>query len=218
MKSTDATIKQDVLDELAWMPNIDETQVGVIVQDGIVTLTGIVDSYSKKLAAEKAVKNVKGVKAIAEDIKVRYGTSYKKTDSEIAKACVNALSWNNSIPTDSISEKVENGNVYLTGEVNWEYQKKEAKRALQNLSGVKNVINNITLKQSVKPLEIKERISKAFKRSATIDAKNVNVHVNGHTVKLTGKVHSLLEKDEARKAAYHAPGVYAVDNELEVQY
>jgi osmotically-inducible protein OsmY len=214
---TDERIKQDVLDELAWQPSIDETQIGVIVKDGIVTLTGTVDTYAKKIAAEKAVKGVYGVKAVAEDIEVRYSTSKGKTDTDIAKAAVDALKWNSSVPADSIKMKVEDAWIYLTGEVKWSYQKNAAKRAVENLLGVKGVINNISLKQTVKPFEIKNRITKAFERSAELEAKNIKVEVDGHTVKLSGTVHSLAEKEEARKAAFFAPGVTKVENNLRVE-
>jgi len=215
---TDSKIKEDVLDELAWQPDIDETQIGVIVENGVVTLSGVVDSYTKKVAAEKAIKGVVGVKAVAEDIEVKYGISYKKTDKEIAKAVVDALKWNFSVPEDKVNVKVEDGWVYLTGELKWGYQKDSAKNAVQNLLGVKYVVNNITLKQTIKPVDIESRIKKAFERSADIDAKAITVTTHDHTVKLRGKVHSLKEKDEARKAAYYAPGVYTVENELEVIY
>lgn len=215
---TDVEIKNDVLDELAWQPNIDETQIGVIVEKGVVTLTGTVDSYSKKLAAEKAVKGVKGVRAVAEDIEVKYGTEYKKTDKEIAKAAADAIKWNYSVPEDKVTIKVDNGWIYLNGEVQWGYQKDAAKNAVQNLLGVRGVTNSIALKQAIEPFQIKERIKKALTRSAEIEAKNIDVIVDGHKVKLKGKVHSIAEKDEARKAAYFAPGVYEVENELEVTY
>ncbi|MEX1384175.1 BON domain-containing protein [Lutibacter sp.] len=215
MKS-DSAIKEDVLDELMWQPDIDETQIGVIVENGVVTLTGIVDSYSKKLAAEKAVKNVKGVKAVADDIEVKYGSAYKKTDKEIAKAAVDALKWNSSVPEDKVTIEVRDGWVYLSGELKWYYQKEAALKSVETLLGVKKVVNNITLKQSIKPTEIKAKITKAFERLADLDAKNIKVDVDGHTVKLKGKVHSYVEKEEAKKTAYAAPGVYKVENEIEV--
>ena len=215
---TDIEIKNDVLDELAWQPNIDETQIGVIVDKGVVTLTGTVDSYAKKIAAEKAVKGVKGVRAVAEDIEVKYGTEYKKSDKEVAKAAADAIKWNYSVPDDDVKIKVDNGWVYLTGEVKWGYQKDAAKSAVENLLGVRGVSNAITLKQTVEPNQVKEKIKKALERSAEIEAKNINVTVEGHKVKLRGKVHSWTEKDEVRKAAFSAPGVYEVDNELEVTF
>ncbi len=215
---TDLEIRNDVLDELAWQPNINETEIGVIVKDGIVTLTGTVDGYTKKRAAENAVKKVKGVKAVAEDIEVKFGSTFKKTDVEIAKSAVNSIEWNASVPNDKVMIKVDDGWVYLTGEVQWSYQKDATKRAVENLLGVRGVSNLITIKQAVEPYQIKERIKKAFERSADLEAKNITVSVDGHRVKLRGKVHSIAEKDEARKAAYHAPGVYEVDNDLEVMY
>ena len=215
---TDAQIKMDVLDELKWQPNVDETQIGVIVENGVVTLSGVVNDYSKKTAAERAAKRVSGVKAVAEDIEVKYGESYKKTDKEIAKAVVNALEWNASVPDDKISVKVEDGWVYLSGEVKWSYQRDAAKRTVEHLLGVKHVANNISIKQTVKATDIKEKIKKAFERAADLEAKNITVEVDGHTVTLKGKVHSLAEKEEARKTAYSSPGVYSVKNELKVEY
>jgi osmotically-inducible protein OsmY len=215
---TDIEIKNDVLDELAWQPNIDETEIGVVVDKGVVTLTGTVDSYAKKMAAEKAVKAVKGVRAVAEDIEVKYGTEYKKSDKEIAKAAADAIKWNYSVPDEEVSIKVDNGWVYLTGEVKWGYQKDAAKSAVENLLGVRGVSNAIALKQTVEPYQVKEKIRKALERSAELEAQNINVIVEGHKVKLRGKVHSWTEKDEARRAAFLAPGVYEVENELEVTY
>lgn len=217
MKS-DAEIKEDVLDELAWQPNIDETEIGVIVENGIVTLSGVVNQYSKKIAAEKAVKSVEGVKAIAGDIEVKYGDDFKKTDKEIAKAVVDALEWNSSVPEENLTIKVEDGWVYLSGEVNWQYQRNAAKSAVENLLGVRKVINNISIKQAVKPFDVKEKIKKAFERSAELDANNITVLTDGYTVTLQGKVHSIKEKEDAESAAYRAPGVYSVKNELKVQY
>ena len=215
---TDVEIKDDVLDELAWQPNIDETQIGVIVEDGVVTLSGIVDGYSKKIAAEKAAKSVEGVKAVALDIEVKYGTDFKKTDKEIAKAIVDAFEWNSSIPEEDITVKVEDGWVYLTGEVQWAYQKNAAKNAIKNLLGVKGVYNSISLKNNVEPSEVRDKIKKAFQRMATLDADGITLETHGHTVTLRGKVHSIKEKEDAEIAAYKAPGVYDVKNELKVQY
>ena len=140
---TDSSIKQDVLDELEWQPSIDESQIGVVVKDGVVTLSGTVDSYAKKREAENAAKNVFGVKAVAEEIEVHYGDGYKKSDAEIASAAVNALKWNISVPSNKIDVKVENGWVYLSGEVMWDFEKHAAKKAVENLHGVKYVVDNI---------------------------------------------------------------------------
>lgn len=215
---TDYQIKEDVLDELAWQPNIDETQIGVIVEKGVVTLTGVVNNYSKKLDAEKAAKRVEGVKAVALDIEVKYGNDFKKTDKEIAKAIVEAFEWNSAVPQDDIKIKVENGWVYLTGEVQWNYQKSAAKNAVENLLGVVGVRNLITLKNNIQPSEIKDRIKKAFQRMATLDADGITLETHGNTVTLRGTVHSIKEKEDAEAAAYNAPGVYDVKNRLEVAY
>ncbi|WP_299107694.1 BON domain-containing protein [uncultured Winogradskyella sp.] len=213
---SDLSIKEDVLDELAWQPNIDETEIGVTVKNGVVTLNGIVDNYTKKRAVENAVKNVTGVKAVAEEIKVQYSVNDKQTDADIAKAAFNAIKWHSSLPDDVVNVKVEDGWVYLTGEVEWEYQKTSAINSVEEIKGVHGVSDSITLKRAVKPVEIKEKIKRAFERMADVEAKNIIVEVEGHTVKLIGKVNSILEKDEARKTAYYAPGVYEVKNELEV--
>ena len=215
---TDAEIKNDVLDELAWQPNIDENQIGVIVENGVVTLSGVVNNYSKKLAAEKAAKNIEGVKAVALDIEVKYGVDFKKTDKEIAKAIVDAYEWNSSIPEDEIQIKVENGWVFLTGEVQWEYQKNAAKKAIEGLVGVRGINNSITLKNSIKPKEVKSQIKRAFHRMATLDSNDIILETHGNTVTLRGKVHSIKEKEDAEIAAYKAPGVFDVKNELKVQY
>lgn len=215
---TDAEIKNDVLDELAWQPNIDENQIGVIVEDGVVTLSGVVNNYSKKLAAEKAAKNIEGVKAVALDIEVKYGVDFKKTDKEVAKAIVDAYEWNSSVPEDEIKIKVENGWVFLTGEVQWEYQKNAAKKAIEGLVGVRGINNSITLKNTIKPKEVKSQIKRAFHRMATLDSNDIILETHGNTVTLRGKVHSIKEKEDAEIAAYKAPGVFDVKNELKVQY
>ena len=203
---------------MAWESDVDDRQIGVAVENGVVTLSGVVNSYTSKMAAEKAAKKVYGVKAVAEDIEVKYGDAFKKTDKEIAKAAVNALEWNISVPDDKIMVKVEDGWVYLSGEVKWDYQRKAAKKAVENLLGVKYVANNITLKQKVEATDIKNKIKKAFERAADVDAKKISVEVDEHTVTLRGTVRSLAEKEEARKTAYASPGVYNVINKINVEY
>ncbi len=215
---TDAQIKQDVLDELVFQPNIDETQIGVIVEDGVVTLSGVVNEYAKKVAANKVAKSVVGVKAVAEDIEVKYGDDFKKTDKEIAKAAVNALEWNATVPKEEVMVFVEDGYIYLSGEVPWDYQRNAAKRTLQNLLGVKGVINNIEIGPKVEPHNVEEQITKSFERSADLEAKGIRVQADGHTVQLKGRVHSIKEKELAEKAAYKAPGVLNVQNDIVVQY
>lgn len=170
---TDLEIKEDILAELNWLPHIDETQIGVVVLDGVVTLTGLVFTYAIKMAVEEAVKHVSGVKAIAEDINVGYISSRNKTDLEIANTAVNALEWNASVPNGKIVLEVEDGWINLSGEVEWSYQRDAAKRTIEYLEGVKGVTNNIQLKPKTTPTDVTDSIEKAYKRSANIDAKNI---------------------------------------------
>ena len=214
---TDAQIKQDILDELVFQPKIDATQIGVVVDDGVVTLTGLVFSYAKKITIIKTVEKIAGVKAIAEDIVIGYRSSLNKTDTEIAIAAINAIEWNASVPNDKVIVEVDNGWITLLGALEHAYQKDAARRTVEFLTGVKGVSNNIILKQNtIQPEDIKDKINKAFKRSAVINGLGINIETIDHAVKLTGKVSSLAEKKEAEKAAFNAPGVYAVQNELKI--
>ncbi|AUC75403.1 BON domain-containing protein [Olleya sp. Bg11-27] len=215
---TDFELKKNVLEELAWLPNIDETQIGVTVNHGVVTLTGEVNELPKKMAIEDAVKRLSGVKAVAEAITVKYSSSDKQSDIEIAKAAINALEWNASVPSEAIIVEVEDGSIYLTGELEWPYQKSFAKRTIEHLYGVKEVVNNIHLKPKPTPSNVEHLIHKAFTRSANIDAKNIKVAVNDHELTLSGTVHSIKEKDDAEIAAYNTPGINNVINQLKVDY
>lgn len=215
---TDQEIKDAILAELMWQQNINDTNIGVIVEDGVATLSGVVDSYTKKLAAEKVAKSTEGVKATALDIEVKLGDNYKKTDKEIAKAAANALAWEAAVPQENIFVKVEEGQIYLSGEVDWFYQKEAAKNTVENLMGVKNVINTIDVKHGEDSNETIEKITKAFERLANIDSKNIDISVDGNTVTLSGSVRTISEKDEAQKVAYFTPGVKEVKNELQVNY
>ncbi len=213
---TDGQIKQDILDELVFQPNIDETQIGVIVEDGVVTLTGIVDDFYKKVAAEKAIKKIKGVRAVAEDIEVKYGTEYQKTDKEIAKAIVGAFEWNTAVPEDKISIEVRNGWITLSGVVEFWYQKDAARCVIKNIIGVKGIMNNIEIVPSIAVEQVQEKINSAFKRLADIEAENITVEVDQNTVTLHGIVNSIKEKEEAANTAYLAPGINRVVNKLSV--
>ncbi|WNH07772.1 BON domain-containing protein [Thalassobellus suaedae] len=216
---TDAQIKQDILDQLEFQPNIEETKIGVVVKDGVALLTGSVFSYASKIAIVKAIKKVAGVKGIAEGIKIGYMSNLNKTDTEIANSAIKAIEWHTSIPNNKIIIEVDNGWITLSGELEWAYQKDAARRTVEYLSGVKGVTNHITLKQtSIHPKDIKKKITKAFERSAMIEALGITVETTDHAVKLTGKVRSIAEKDTAQKAAFNAPGVYAVQNELKIEY
>lgn len=214
---TDYQIQQDVQDQLKWEPLLNAAQIGVAVKDGIVTLSGNVDSYFKKIHAENAAKKVIGVKAIAEDIQVGVSPLYKKSDSEIAQAVLNALKWHSSVPDDKIKVKVEDGIVTLEGEVEWDFQRRIAKEAIIGLPSVRMINNNITLKPVVTPENVKQRISSAFHRTASLDAGRINVEVLGSKVKLTGVVKSVSEKEDAVSAAWSAPGITEVQHMLNIE-
>lgn len=211
---TDGQIKQDILDELVFQPNIDETQIGVIVEDGVVNLTGVVDDFYTKVTAESVVKKIKGVKAVAEDIEVKYGTEFQKTDKEIAKAIVHAFEWNTAVPEKKIGIEVESGWITLSGEVEFWYQKDAARCITREIIGVKGIVNNIDIKPSISAHQVKEKIKSAFKRLADIEAEHITVEVDQNTVILRGRVHSIKEKEEATKTAYFTSGINKVVNEL----
>ena len=191
-------------------------EIGVTAKAGVVTLSGIVDSYSKKINAENVVKKVKGVKILVEDIEIHYGHSYKKNDSEIAKDILKAWEINWEVPGDRIQAKVEDGWITLTGEVAWKYQEEAGKNAIKNLLGVKGMTNFIKVRSNSKDAVEQKAVENALSRDWSINSNNVKVEVVRNTVKLTGLVHSLYQKDEAGRLAWNAPGVRSVDNELSV--
>jgi osmotically-inducible protein OsmY len=215
MKS-DLEIQKNVMDEIEWEPSLNPSEIGVAVKHGIVTLSGQVDSFFKKQTAESAVKRVKGVKAIAEDIQIGVSPSYQRSDADIATAVFNALKWHAAVQEDKIKIKVENGIVKLEGDVEWEYQRKNAKRAIENLNGVIAVNNLIRVKPKLIADNIEHKISEAFHRNASIDANKIVVNVEGGKVTLTGTVRSFTEKDDAENAAWAAPGVLHVDSKLRI--
>lgn len=213
---TDTQIQQDVMEELKWQPYLKASEIGVAVKDGIVTLSGTVNSYSKKLAAENAAKNILGVRAVAEDISIRLLPDSRKSDADLAAAVLNALKWHSAVQEDKVKIKVEDGWVTLEGQVEWEFQKAAAKSAIENLVGVKGVTNKIVITPKVEIKDVKRQISLAFHRSATIDSEKVSVNTSGDTITLEGKVRSLAEKKDAERAAWLAPGVRAIENKLEI--
>jgi len=214
MKS-DSEIRHDVERELAWEPSIDERRIGVSVVDGIVTLTGELSTYSERWNAERAVERVKEVRGIVNELTVK--SSFERTDVDIAKAAVDALKWNVMVPSDKVTVKVRNGWVTLTGDVNWDYQRRAAERAVRNLPGVVGITNSITIRPRVEPKELKKSIEETFKREAALDAEHISVEVDGGEVTLRGSVKSWVERREAEKAAWAAPGVTAVHNHITVR-
>ena len=215
---TNEGLQKDVQDAIKWEPLLNAAEIGVIAKDGVITLTGTVDSYAKKSEAEKAAKSVTGVKAVVEEIEIRFGTYGKKTDTEIAEDILNAFAAKWEIPDETLKVKVEDGWVTLEGELKWNFQKDAAKKSVNNLVGVKGVINNITIKPEC-PDEVERKgIEQALERNWSIDDQDIQVNVSGGKVTLNGFVHSFYERDEADRIAWNAPGVCNVDNELVIEY
>jgi osmotically-inducible protein OsmY len=213
---TDMQLKQDVLTELDWEPSVNAAHIGVSINDGVVTLTGHVPSFAEKHAAEKAAKRVYGIKAVADEIDVKLPSSSRRTDGDIATTCVKALKDNETVPDQRIKILVDSGRVTLEGEVEWQYQKDAALASIRYLAGVAGVTNCIRIKPRVSPADVKTMIEQALKRSAQEDARRISVKVEGAKVILHGSVRSLSEKDEAGWAAWAAPGIVDVKNDLSV--
>jgi osmotically-inducible protein OsmY len=215
MKS-DSELKRDVENELTWEPSVNEAHIGVTVKDGIVTLTGHVPSFAEKYGAEKSAKRVYGVKAVADELDVKLAGSAKRTDEDIAQACVSALKESYSVPHEKVKVVVNSGWVTLEVEVEWQFQRVAAMDAVRYLTGVTGVSNGMTIKARVSPKDVKDKIKAAFHRSAEIDARRVEIEARDGKVILHGSVRSWAEREEAQQAAWAAPGVTAVENEIMV--
>ena len=214
---TDTSLRQDIIDELDFEPSVNAAHIGVAVDNGVVTLSGHVCSYAEKYAAEQAVKRVKGVRAIAQEIDVRYPNDLKTADDEIAKRALNILRWSAVVPQDTVQVKVQDGWVTLTGQVDWQFQRTAAENEIRKLSGVAGVINSITIKSHVQSVDVKRKIEDALKRSAEVEAAAIRVSLLGNgKVALDGKVHDWKERDAVSRAAWSAPGVMSVDDRLTI--
>ena len=210
-------LQRDVLDELQYEPSIDASNIGVTAKEGIVNLTGTVSSYADKYAAASAAERVAGVKAVTDETKVDLPSFHQRNDQDIAQATLNALAWHIWVPQDSIKVKVEQGWVTLEGTVTSKFQQKAAQDAVQNLMGVVGVSNLINVKSPLEPSDVKLKIENALRRTAELDAEEIKVEVTGNTVVLRGHVSSGAERDHVERAAWSAPGVWDVEDYLEVR-
>ncbi|VWX55765.1 Osmotically-inducible protein OsmY, contains BON domain [Burkholderiales bacterium 8X] len=213
---TDAQIKIDVVAELTWDPTIDATRIGVIARDGVVTLTGHPTSLAEKHAAERAAMRVSGVRALAVEMSVQIPSAHERTDADIARTAELALEWNVLVPDDQIHPMVERGWVTLVGEVEWGYQRKAAEEAMRSLLGVVGITDHVVVKPRTQPADVRMKIQEALARQVEREAKKIDVQVEGSVVTLRGDVHSWAERSAAQGAAWSAPGVQSVVNDLRV--
>ena len=215
MDKTNKELQEDVVEELQYEPSVDASQIGVMARDGIVTLTGTVKNYAEKYAAVHSAERVAGVRAVADEMKVDLPAMHMRDDEDIARAAAKALEWDVWVSSKKIKVKVDSGWITLEGEVDFNFQKTAAEYEMRNLTGVKGVTNLINLKkQPVKPSDVKTKIDTALRRAAELDADRIEVEVVNDKVILRGKVHSWAERQEAERAAWSAPGVYAVEDDL----
>jgi osmotically-inducible protein OsmY len=217
MRKTDAQLQRDVSDELRWDPSVVSAEIGVASKDGVITLTGQVDSFAKKNAAVRAAERVGGVRAIAEDVTVVIPASLTRTDADLAHVVANSLRWDVQVPDEKIKARVDDGWVWLDGEVDWQFQSRAAERAVRNLTGIRGVSNMVRVKQHASAPDVKHRIEEALKRHAELDSQQIQVDATDGKVTLRGKVRSWTERQDAELAAWSAPGVSMVDDELVVR-
>ena len=213
---TDKELKQHVQSALDWEPSLDASDIGVSVDEAVVTLRGNVASFAEKVAAERVALRVYGVKAVANDLVVHLVSGFERNDTEIAQAAVAALKWNTMVPKDRVTVTVANGWLTLNGTLDWQFQRDAAARTVRDLTGVKGVTNSVVVQPRVKTIDVREKIEAAFKRSAEIDARRVNVTATDGKVILSGNVHSWAERQEAERAAWAAPGVTEVEDRLTI--
>lgn len=213
---TSIQLQRDVMEELQYDPSVDASEIGVIAKDGIVTLTGTAKSYAEKWSASRAAERVSGVKGVADEVEVRLPDIHVRTDEDIARAAVNALEWDVMVPTERIKVKVEHGYVTLEGTVDYKYQEIASVDAIRNLAGVKGITNLIKVKAMATAAGVKTKIESAFRRAAELEAGGIKVDVADSKVTLRGTVHSWAERGEAERAAWSAPGVTQVQDELKV--
>lgn len=214
---TNEELQRDVQNAIKWEPQLHAAEIGVTAKDGVVTLMGTVDSYYKKIEAENAAKNVDGVKAVAEEIEIKY-SSNTKSDEDIALDILKALKNNWNVPAENIQVKVEKGWVTLEGQVTWNYQKEAANKSINHLTGVKGVNNHIKIKSEIQNEIEKKNIVRALASNWTLHSENIIVRVDGTRVILTGAVSSLYQKDLAEKIVWKTPGIWSVDNQLVVEH
>jgi len=216
--SSDMQLKKHVEDELNWEPSVNGAAIGVAVKDAIVTLSGHVTSFAEKRAAEQAVLRIHGVRALANELEVRFLAGSQKTDEDIALTAASALLWHASIPKDRIKIQVSNGWITLEGTVDWQYQREAAESAVENLMGVQGVYNTVTVQPAHMHAEVQSQIEAALKRTAETKAQHISVSVQGSQVTLSGEMDSIVKKIAAERAAWNAPGVTWVQNNIEVCY
>jgi osmotically-inducible protein OsmY len=213
---TNVHLQQDVIDELQYEPSVEAAGIGVTAKDGIITLSGSVKSYFEKLSATKAAERVSGVKAVVDELKVRLSYTHQRGDEDIAQAALQALEWDVQVPHTKIMVKVEQGRVTLEGDVDYRYQQTAAIDAVRNLTGVTGVVNLIHLKPTATASEVKKEIENALRRAAEVDAQQIVVAVVDDKVSLYGTVRSWAERSEAERAAWSAPGIRLVEDDLRV--